>query len=177
MKKITVDWRDEFANGPDFVIEGDPVFSESMQWRKQDGIHLRLHPEGVAEYFYSDGQPTHGYGGRKFEGELEGGERFCYKGAWSSRAGCVNEVFPETPVVDVRWGHHSTAIPVRALLEWHLWNKPSWGIALVRNTRSGEITVEPTRGGSLKNEDYVHVVHHFTGEVQDFLDGFVVLQS
>lgn len=99
-------------------------------WEKFDnGIHL-ARQGAFAHYFYSDGKPTHGYAGRDFRGTFLDGSTFHYKGAWSSRAGCVNETLVQgerghipvmdTLIVDVEnagYYDQNTAVLARPLIK------------------------------------------------------------
>jgi hypothetical protein len=171
-----VDWMEGFANAPRFVVEGakyTPWALSAFPFKKVDGIHRRDAPDGSVNYFYSNGKPTEGFGGAEFKGTLEDGTEFCYKGAWSSRAACVNAAFPDDPIVDVNWGMYATAVRVETLVDWWLANQPEWGLAVVDCNDVG-YTVLPTRDGAIKDTlNRCNIVVHLTSDTKaDFMNAF-----
>lgn len=156
---IAIDWADRFANRPRFMIadiakptypaEADPV------WERREGMHRAQQVNSpFVHYFYTDGRPTEGFGGRRFAGTLVDGTKYEYKGAWSSRCSCVNEVFPDRePITEVVTGSYATAMPMRTIIEWWLKNadKCGFGLAVVKGT-DAPFDIEPTRDGKIKNE-------------------------
>ena len=156
--KISVDWMLNFANNPNFIVEDIepskwPDDTEPV-WEVMDGSH-RADGDVFVHYFYSNGQPTHGAGGRDMAGTYRDGSKFLFKGYWSSRASCVNQYWPSRPIVDVTCGLRATAIHSRVLVRWWQNHTTDWGLSLVRYKQdfNGEMMILPTRAdGTLKNE-------------------------
>jgi hypothetical protein len=169
IKRISVDWMDGYANTPRFIVELDNP--EAAMWPKSTepawfnckGVHLAPYFDDVIRpYFYSDGEPCQGFGGAEFSGiMMDTGKPFKYRGAWSSRAACVNAAFPEDKVVDVSVGYRATAVCAYAFIQ--AWRAPcatcDFGLAWIDNGDQGEILL-PTRHGQLKNMRGVKSVRH-----------------
>ncbi len=172
---VTINWMDNWANSPRIEVSDLDVPNYGTQPYRKEGCIHRADFGIVVEYFHSDGRPTEGYGGREFKGKLVDGTEFCYKGAWSSRAACVNKTFPGDPVVDVIANEFShTAIRVAALANWWLKNQPSWGLAIVDDGDEG-YTVQPTREGELKGSGKIVLALCGTERVNnlnEFMKGF-----
>jgi hypothetical protein len=169
IKNVTVDWMDGYANNPRFIVELDcpmpayPGHDDPVWTRHGDGLHT-AEVGGIVFYFYTDGKPCEGFGGRRFIGTFTNGDSFNYKGAWSSRAACVNDLgHPFAPsVVDVTIGYCSTAVNWADMSDWW-YNHPDCGFGLCRvdDGDNGAILL-PTRDGKLKNEDGVISQYHYT---------------
>jgi hypothetical protein len=152
---LSVNWMDGYGNSPNFELSGVEPREAASPYEKRGGLHRRNHGDFV-EYFYTDGNPTDGFGGATFEGQLVTGEAFKYRGAWSSRAACVNKLWPEDPVVDVSCGYRATAVCARVLVnEWargHATGEYGFGLAVVGSGDSNEGgIILPTRRGELKH--------------------------
>ena len=163
---IVIDWMEGWMNSPRFIIKDVDLPKRDGPYERRNGLHRRNNGDFV-DYFYTDGKPTNGYGGARFHGTLTNGEPFEYIGAWSSRAACVNEQWPEDPIVDVIVGHRATAIRAQAIIDW--WrdalreeHPPAWGLAWVTDS-SGEKTLQPTRDGDIKDMRGVKNVEHING--------------
>ena len=157
MPVIKIDWMDNCGNNPRIKIEGlDSGLAAKLQpkvWEKRKGLH-RCNQHPFVRYFYSDGQPCSGFGGATFEGTLTDGTPFKYEGAWSSRAGRINEMWPESKIVDVDVGHMATAVDAAWFL--NLWREQPTDFGLVWISDGRESILRPTRnGGQLKNK-----LHH-----------------
>lgn len=152
--KVKIDWRKGWGNDPRVMIALDdakswPTHDEAV-WEKRNGVHVAFQNPLVA-YFYTNGEPTHGFNGRQFRGTFVDGTPFDYKGAWSSRAGWVNKEFPASLIVDVVLNDHiSTALSADALIHWWKCNETDWGLCWITK-RSGEKVLSPTLNGALKN--------------------------
>lgn len=151
MPTVEIDWMRGFSNSPRVILKGIKVPEYPSKtdplWEKlENGIHVARKGDFVF-YFYTDGNPTDGFAGRVFEGTFKDGSTFKYKGAWSSRAGCVNRVYRDQ-IVDVVVGHIATAVTLEFLDR--IWNLPN--VALVRRECGNDITYEPTYNGMFKGE-------------------------
>ncbi len=163
---VRVDWMERWANSPVFhvtMIDPEGMDYKNMRtwpaswedaWvRFPSGIHMAESEAGNVAYFYTDGKPTHGFGGRKFSGRLLDGTPFEYTGAWSSRAACVNADLAKLGlprIVDVVIDSCATAVYADLLIDW--WrDRPDrdWGLAWVDDHDASPILV-PTRDGMLK---------------------------
>lgn len=142
---------------PDYPSEDDPVWT-----RYSNSIHVAEAKDTVF-YFYTDGKPTDGFGGRRFAGTFRNGGKFSYQGAWSSRAGVVNGTLGAPSIVDVVIGNIATAVYWSDMVEWCRKNPHcGFGLATVHGMGKESILL-PTRNGKLKNEPYkgqsiVHIV-------------------
>ena len=157
--RVWVDWRDFYGNlAPEFHVEmkEKPIHfwpeDTDPAWINLNGIHIAIGMYTVP-YFYSDGKPTHGFAGRIFSGTFTNGDYFSYKGAWSSRAACINKVFPVCPIVDVIIGNRATAVYADDLIQWvtENRNKVDFGLAWVDDGDCAPI-LQPTRNGMLKSK-------------------------
>jgi hypothetical protein len=154
---------DRWANSPRFeiTVEGPgPKWPDAKHhvWHRYHGMHVAAYRDDpFVSYFHSDGKPTEGFGGRPFDGTFTDGSEFHYRGAWSSRAACVNQAFLEGAegfplVVDVVCGSCSTAVKASALIDWWLDHlEVDWGLAFVDDGDVAPILL-PTRNGKLKDE-------------------------
>lgn len=145
IRNVSINWMNEWANRPtiEVKLDSEAVYG-SLPWEKRDTLHRADFSNGEVHYFSSDGLPTHGFGGRTFEGKLTNGQTFKYKGAWSARAAVVNAYWPESPIIDVTIDPHiAGAILVDTLVEWYLENKPEWGLAVITDGDMAPI-IEPT---------------------------------
>jgi hypothetical protein len=153
MAIIRIDWMKGWANAPRIILEGIKVPEYPSEtdpiWEKlRNGLHVAR--KGVfVFYFYSNGEPTEGYAGRRFAGTFEDGTTFEYKGAWSSRAGCVNPVYRDH-IVDVVVGSTATAVTVEFLDS--IWNYAS-DIQLFGYKDGNDFTYEPTYRGLYKGDE------------------------
>jgi hypothetical protein len=165
IKNVKVDWMDEWGNDPRFIVELDckmpewPGEDDPVWTRYEPGYHVAVVGD-IVFYFYTNGKPTDGYGGRPFIGTFANGGGFSYRGAWSSRAACINGIKPEDSapfVVDVVIGHCATSIDAQKLLDWYLENRYTcdFRLAMVDNGDQGEILLPARMDGSLKNTDRV----------------------
>lgn len=139
---IRIDWMENYANDPRIIIESDkpvdyPAKDMPVWIRYASGIHVAQMPgSDFVHYFYSDGKPCQGFGGATFEGRFKNtGDTFKYRGAWSSRAACVNaEMLDGYQIVDVSCGYHSTAIRAYTLVNaWRKMKNPGFGFVWVDN--------------------------------------------
>lgn len=137
---IRIDWMENCANDPRIIIESDkPVDYPNKDmpvWiRYGSSIHVAQVPgSDFVHYFNTDGKPCDGFGGRIFEGRFKDtGESFKYRGAWSSRAACVNaKMFAGQQIVDVSCGYHSTAVRAHILINaWRKMKNPGFWFAWV----------------------------------------------
>lgn len=159
IKSIQVDWMEGWGNDPHFIVEMEkPVESHfpsmfSKVWtRFADGMHVAEHTDSpLVSYFYSDGKPCDGFGGAVFKGMLKDGTPFEYKGAWSSRAACVNALDYKTKVVDVTIGMRACAINARDFVDFFKANRENldFGLAWV-DVGDRELICLPTYRGELK---------------------------
>jgi hypothetical protein len=165
--RIKINWMEKLGNHPRINLTDCTVPDDGgrVYERRGNGLHRRDHDDGWVRYFYTDGQPCGGFGGATFSGTLTTGEHFEYRGAWSSRAACINALWPEDPIVDVDCGYMATAVTVRKLLmAWaeqmtSVW-APDFGFAVVLDGDHGPI-LQPTRNGKLKMKaPYEEIVHH-----------------
>lgn len=152
MVTIKIDWMKRFANSPRIILEGIEVPTYPSEddpiWQKlANGLHVARKGDFVF-YFYTNGKPTEGFGGRRFAGTFKDGSKFEYIGAWSSRAGCVNAAYDEQ-IVDVTVGCIATAVTLEFLdRNWNFDLKAS----LVRRAKHGDIWYEPAHKGCFKGE-------------------------
>lgn len=153
--KVTINWMEGMGNNPDFHIEMElPLYPKATEpvWEQRDGLH-RADSGDVVRYFFNDmsGAATHGFGGAEFKGTFKDGTAFCYRGAWSSRAGCVNREWPDSKIVDVAINKSvASGIKAQAIIDHWRQYKPTWGLAWCHHT-DGEVVLEPTRNGQVKN--------------------------
>lgn len=159
---VRVDWMRKFANSPRIILAGIkvPEYPEATNpiWeRTTDGLHLARVGD-FAFYFYTDGRPTDGFGGRTFVGTLKDGTKFAYRGAWSSRAGCINNAIHKKElsgpyIVDIACDMYATAVShpfLAALFYEQMMHK---GINLWRNKDKRELVYEPVYMGKYKGDD------------------------
>jgi hypothetical protein len=152
---IKIDWMKNWGNSPRIILEGisvpeypsetDPIWEKS-----EDGLHIARKGEFVF-FFYTDGKPTQGFGGRRFAGTFTDGSTFEYKGAWSSRAGCVNQaIFPyfNETIVEVIVGYCVAAVTMTFLSTLEM---PP-GVFLEYTASNSEPVIEPTYLGSFKGD-------------------------
>lgn len=166
--KVAVNWMDGYANSPSWHVVVDD--SVDMDWskrifRKSNGMHVSEDVDLVT-FFYTDGKPTHGFGGREISVHLEDGSHVTYKGAWSSRAECVNDEFRGIVIVDgayytrtrapedlSRGGGTSCGIKMSSIVEW--WcsqsSSPGWGLAMCVGPNDVSPMLRPTRNGKIKD--------------------------
>jgi hypothetical protein len=156
---FSVDWMDGWGNDPRFKIHDvEPPAHPGKDvhvWTQRDGIH-RFDNGIWCHYFYNDmsGQPTDGFGGSVFEGTFVDGTSFKYVGAWSSRPGCVNRLWPDSKIVGVSTDKMiASAVRAVHLVNWWRENAPDWGLAWC-TYKDGESYLQPTRNGTVKNPSY-----------------------
>lgn len=149
---ISVNWMKGWGNSPRIEVKGITVPTwpdESTPiWEKSGGFHRAIIGPFVF-YFYTDGKPTEGYGGRRFAGTFKDGTTFEYKGAWSSRAGCMNVSFKDHHIVDVSCGHIATGMLVEFVDEH--WNFDS-AIQLFGRQDGHDFIYEPNHLGYYKGD-------------------------
>lgn len=151
MVKININWMKGFGNSPRIELQGIKVPEYPSKtdpiWEKlSNGLHVARKGDFVF-YFYTDGRPTEGFGGRMFEGTFKDGTTFSYKGAWSSRAGCVNPVYHDQ-IVDVTVGSIATAVTLEFLdRNWNYRN-----VALHRRMQGDDVCYEPSHDLLFKDE-------------------------
>jgi hypothetical protein len=157
IKNVTVDWMERYANAPTFHVTMDcplpswPSEDDPVWTRYPNGIHV-AEDKDIVFYFFTDGKPTEGFGGRRFVGTFRNGGGFSYRGAWSSCASVVNATAGGPAIVDVVIGNIATAVYWSDMVEWCRKN-PSCGFGLIAiKERNGETILLPTRNGKLKNE-------------------------
>ena len=149
--KVSVNMREGYANTPDFVVSNIGIYKRpTYPWYECAGIHRCDEASGLVHYFYTDGKPCQGFGGAIFEGMFYDLKPFRYQGAWSSRAGCVNQWYPEDPIVDcgirdARGWLLSGAVTMEALINaiYAQDDLGAFGLALIRD-ESKEVTLIPT---------------------------------
>lgn len=159
---IAINWMDGFSNNPSIKIESD----QKVEWPNSDrpvwakyasGIHVAQLPgSDFVHYFYTDGKPTEGFGGRLFEGRFrDTGDSFRYRGAWSSRAACVNAEMSEgLQVVDVTCDYLATAVRASALIAaWRKMQNPGFGFAWVDTGDAAPILMPVRNLEPVKNPD------------------------
>lgn len=157
MATVKINWMKGLGNAPRIELSGIRVPEHPSEtdpiWEKlSNGLHVAR--KGVfVFYFYSNGKPTEGYGGRRFAGTFMDGTTFEYRGAGSSRAGCVNDAVHrgqfDSYIVDVTVGSCSCAVTASFLHALELptlieWVYKNWG---------SEPTLEPAYRGKLKGDD------------------------
>lgn len=158
MTTVKIDWMKNWANSPriellgikvpTYPAENDPIWQKTA-----DGLHIAR--KGVfAFYFYSNGKPTEGFGGRRFAGTFMDGTTFEYKGAWSSRAGCINAAVQAGDlhgdyIVDVVVGSCATAVDS----SWLLAVAVDQDIDLTFKNWDTEPVLEPTHKGLMKGDE------------------------
>lgn len=155
--RITIDWMRNFANSPRIILHGYkhpefPAENEPIWERSPNGFHLARKGD-FAFYFYTDGKPTSGYAGRRFAGTLKTGETFEYKGAWSSRAGCINDEISAGNlsgeyIIDISCGSYATACDIRFINKWFY--EP---LITFRRNNGKEIVFEPAYKGKFKGDE------------------------
>lgn len=155
MVKININWMKGFGNSPRIELQGIKVPEYPSKtdpiWEKlSNGLHVARKGDFVF-YFYTDGRPTEGFGGRRFEGTFKDGTAFSYIGAWSSRAGCVNPVSVYTDqIVDVTVGNIATAVTLEFLdRNWTY----SDDVVLLRRDKNGDTWYEPSHELLFKGEE------------------------
>lgn len=156
---ITIDWMEKFSNSPVFVISDirkpNWPLMRARAWEKREHLH-RSEDAPFVHYFYTDGNPTHGFGGASFTGTFTDGTPFAYHGAWSSRAACVNSLWPESPIVDVSLREHylATAMLASEIINWRKEHTDcDWGLVWV-DTGDSAPTLQPTRNGDIKRASF-----------------------
>lgn len=160
MTTVKIDWMQRWANSPRIILEGIRVPEYPSEtdpiWQKLDnGLHVAQKGNFVF-YFYSDGKPTEGYGGRRFAGTFQDGTTFEYRGAWSSRAGCVNEAVRrgqfDNYIVDVVVGSCACAVTASFLhtLDLH------YGVEWMYKDWDTEPVLEPAYLGRFKGDEGFH---------------------
>lgn len=165
IKNVTINWMEKYGNDPQIHVDLDGPFPEypaqdAPIWKRFDpGFHV-AETGDIVRYFYTDGKPTVGFGGAEFVGTFLNGDRFRYIGAWSSRAGCINNLDLGFMIVDVACERMACAVRLTALLDWLDENPDSeFRFALTHDGR--EYTVRPTRNGKLKNDSGVKIIQQY----------------
>lgn len=148
--QIRVDWMEKWGNDPHFVLEGVEYAKPVALWERQ-GHFYRRDGDLFVEYFVHNPRNETGFSGATFQGRLKDGSSFNIKGPWSSRPGCINNVWPDRKIVGVECGRLSTAIHAHIFIEWWRTNRPDWGLCWGLRWE-GEPTLQPLRDGKLKNE-------------------------
>lgn len=155
IKGITIDWMERWANSPRIIVKLDREQAmwpdvDTPSWIMREGMHIAILGSVVA-YFYTDGKPTQGFGGRIFQGTFLNGDVFSYRGAWSSRAACINGTAGMPKIVDVVIGNCSTGIFASSIIGFYKEHRDTlpFGLAWVDSGDTGW-TLEPTRDGELK---------------------------
>jgi len=158
MTTVKIDWMKAFANSPRIILEGIKVPDYPSEtdpiWQKTKyGLHAARKGNFVF-YFYSNGKPTEGYGGRRFAGTLEDGTHFEYKGAWSSRAGCINRAVLDSEldcglIVDIIVGSRPCAVTSAFLRTLELPDYVEWTC----RDWDTEPVLEPTYLGKMKGDE------------------------
>jgi hypothetical protein len=170
---VKPDWHENFDNRPGFqvLLSALPDVNDHIYVTDGKG-HYRSQVDDYVTYMFSDGKPTHGYGGRQFRLKMEDGTIREFKGGWSSNADAINKSFPDldsileasvTNDVEVmkRGYTFSGAVTVRSILEWWLDNqRVDWGLALLYDDYS--VWIEPTKGRFIKWGDQINVALRFT---------------
>lgn len=161
MATVKIDWMKRWGNSPRIILEGIKVPEYPSEtdpiWQKNaDGLHYARKGNFVF-YFYSNGKPTEGYAGRRFVGTFQDGTTFEYKGAWSSRAGCINAAVEcgdfDSYIVDIVVGSCACAVTASFLYTLEL----PIGISWVCKDWGNEPVVEPAYKGKLKGDpDFVY---------------------
>lgn len=137
---------DGYANRPTIVLHVDRLPDDSvLRYEERDCIYA-AQVDGFVKYFYTDGKPTQGFGGRTIEISMMDGTERTFSGAWSSRAGVVNtRGFGFGDIVDVcfveRDGKYpdlriSGAVTLAALVAEQMF-------PMIAVTNGGELGYEP----------------------------------
>lgn len=161
--RLKPDWYESFDNRPSFcaLLSADVPFEEYRHEEDGQG-HYRAQVGDSVHYFYSNGKPSQGYGGRLIKLTLLDGSVREFQGGWSSNSAAINASWPENPCVECsitddpevfRRGHTycSGAINVTGLLDWWFAHQHNldWGIAICQRGEY-EGWVEPTKGRFVK---------------------------
>ena len=167
---VSIDWMDSWANHPQWIVELDhgatpPVYSDSqkLQYTERGGIYRADHGAYVS-FFYWSGEPGSGFDGRHFELLMADGSVVTLKGPWSSRAGAVNDVFPEDMVVDVSMrerdgGLLAGAVRMQDMIDYC--QRCSIPCALTKaRYNEKELILQPLRKGQLKDPGEVIVARY-----------------
>lgn len=94
-----VEWYLDYGNDPKFEILVDKIPRKIIYSHYPELNHSGIYygeNEGFVSFFYHDINDQTGYGGAKFELELDDGTTRIIRGPWSSRAECMPE-----PCLDV----------------------------------------------------------------------------
>jgi len=99
----SVEWSDQFANDPmlELLVDKIPTTSE-MRFENKESMWVAYN-DGYVEFYSHTGRDENqrGFGGAVYDITLVDGTKKSLRGPWSSRAGVVNAIFPDRPVVDV----------------------------------------------------------------------------
>jgi len=103
IKDIKINWMEKWDNDPYFevIVDNLPKW-EDMRFEEHEGLYV-AEKEGVVYYIYKQNpsRADDGFGGRRCEIIMKDNSKICWYGGWSSRAGCVNKLFPEIQMLDV----------------------------------------------------------------------------
>lgn len=182
IREIRPHWNFGYANRPEFyaLVSRCPKMDEFIHEDDGQG-HYRGHVGPIVHYMYSDGKPTHGFGGREIKLQHIDGKVRTFIGGWSSNARQINASWPDDPCVEVairdnkkEWlerggGGWASNLTYQSILDWWIAQAVApdfdWGIALMWDS-SGP-WIEPTmgRGQYVKHthmDDKAMIVELFT---------------
>lgn len=156
LTNVTLDWLEGYSNRPSFRFKFDrEVKTSEMLYRRNGSIVLGVDGEAANFHAITNSPREGGYGGSAFEFTVQNDdgsiERLENRGAWSSRAGVVNERF-EQQVVGI--GH--IVATLEGLLRWVRAN-PHCGFGVAKVRHMGEIYYEPTVNGEVKKTNFSEV--------------------
>lgn len=154
---VRVEWHENYTNRPEFLFKFDrDVNTDEMLYKRKGNIILGVDGEAANFHSITNSPRDGGYGGAAFEFTVQNDdgsiERLKNRGAWSSRAGVVNECFDEQQVVGA--GH--IVATLEGLLRWVREN-PDCGFGVAKVRRLGEIYYEPTINGEVKKTNFSEV--------------------
>lgn len=154
--RVRPKWMDGWANRPTLEAQVTPFKEADALWEVQQDLY-RSQIGDVVHRMYTDGKPTHGFGGAAIHLNMTDGTSKDFVGAWSSNASAVSHAYPDKPCTECSictsndiWERGYTFsgrdIDTRALLDWWFNNQKAldWGLAIVKSPY-GSIDVEPTR--------------------------------
>lgn len=97
-----INWMLDWSNSPELEILVDKIpASEDLRYERRDNLYVAEDAGYVSFYYWKGPGNTSGFGGAAIPVTMKDGSTVELLGPWSSRAGCVNQLWPEHPVVDV----------------------------------------------------------------------------
>lgn len=100
---------------PSIYVTFDAIDYSSLLFTEQNHTFLGIQDDLAVFYYHQ--QPDSGFGGRHFHIKMIDGSDFTLQGPWSSNSAHVNEMFPESQVVECTIVHEGQHFGGAVLIE------------------------------------------------------------